>query len=161
MKTKQAHIKAVFTTENSNATQPANKQLMTAYKLVDKKSEKVVVDCRTYIGTSKSASTVLACLWVDLNYNKKPENFEYGYTSGQGSAGGYGYCKESAAIDDAINSAGIELYGTQYHTNSDEKVDFKKRARVNGTGLDCAEKALLAIAYAAGYNDVILVRVDG
>lgn len=160
MKTKQSNIRAAFTAEVTNAVVPANKQLVTGYKLVDKKSEKVVVDCRTYIGTSRNASTVYACLWVDINGNKKPDGFEYGYVSGYGSAGGYGYCKESAAVQDAIDSAKIELFGTAYRRQS-EKVDFKKKARIGGVGMDAVESALLAIANAAGYNDVIMVRVDG
>lgn len=160
MKTKQANIRAAFTAEVTNAKTPDNKQLVTAWKLCDKKSEKVVVDCRTYIGTSRNASTVTACLWVDINGNKKPDGFEYGYVSGTGSAGGYGYCKESSAVQDAIDSAQIGLFGTAYRGQS-EKVDFKKKARIGGVGLDAVEQALLAIAYAAGYNDVLVVRVDG
>ena len=31
------------------------------------------------------------------------------YGSGYGKAGGYGYCKESAAMQDAINNAGITM----------------------------------------------------
>ena len=31
------------------------------------------------------------------------------YGSGYGSAGGYGYCKESAAMESAINHAGVEM----------------------------------------------------
>ena len=46
------------------------------------------------------AQTAYACVWL---------SFADSYSVGKGKAGGYGYCKESAAIDEALRSAGIQL----------------------------------------------------
>ena len=46
------------------------------------------------------AQTAYACVWL---------SFADSYTIGKGKAGGYGYCKESGAIDNALSSAGIQL----------------------------------------------------
>lgn len=158
MKTKQATLKAVFTGEMSNGINYGNKlETVGGYKLVDKKSETVVVDCRLYTGRSRDASQVKATIWVTLSDAKTPETWEYSHTSGTGTAGGYGYDKESTAIADAIESAGIELYGTAYHRHG-ENVDFKKRVHFGGVGVTATRLALLAIAYSAGWSDVVFVE---
>ena len=158
MKTKQSTIKAVFTGEMSNGVNYGNKlETVGGYKLVDKKTETVVVDCRIYTGRSRDASQVKATLWVTLSDAKKPETWEYRHTSGTGVAGGWGYCKTSSAVASAISDAGIELYGTAYKRH-DEKVDFKKRAYIDGVGTQAVETALLAIAHAAGFNDCVFVE---
>ena len=46
------------------------------------------------------AQTAYACVWL---------SFKDSYSVGKGKAGGCGYCKESAAIDNALGSAGIQL----------------------------------------------------
>lgn len=46
------------------------------------------------------AQTAYACVWL---------SFADSYTIGKGKAGGCGYCKESAAIDEALRSAGVQL----------------------------------------------------
>ena len=46
------------------------------------------------------AQTAYACVWL---------SFKDSYSVGKGKAGGYGYCKESGAIDNALSSAGITL----------------------------------------------------
>lgn len=61
-----------------------------------------------------------ACLWVH-----HPDN----YCSGSGSAGGYGYHRPSAAAQEAITAAGIQL---------DERID--------GRGDSATHDAVLAIA---------------
>lgn len=157
MKTKQASMKAVFTNECSNAINHGVKmETVDTFVLVDKKTEKEVVVARTYMGRGRSASQVKAAIWVILSGKKKPDGWEYGYTSGSGQAGGYGYDKASTAIADAIESAGIELYGTAYLRHG-EKVDFKNRVHFGGVGVTATRSALLAIAYAAGWSDVVFV----
>jgi len=64
-----------------------------------------------------------ACVWVHGNQ----------YAIGRGKACGYGYCKESAAIDSALRSAGIEL----------EK-------SVSGVGIEACHEALQAFAVFCG-----------
>lgn len=150
MKTKQNHIKAVFCgVEKSNAKNMANdKETVSQYIIVDKKTEKEVITCRVYMGRSSNSNQVYASIWISNNGL---------YTSGRGEAGGYGYHKESAAIGDAITSAGFELSGSTY-TRSDEKPDFKRSAHIGGVGESAINSALLAIAYAIGVKDCIFVK---
>ena len=86
----------------------------------------VPVDARFYMGRSANASVVYCSVWI----SKK--GF---YTSGRGSAGGYGYHKESAALDDALRSAGVTL---------DQSI--------SGVGERAMEDALVAIGRALGYR---------
>lgn len=102
-----------------------------------------LVTLRLYCGRSRSASTVYSALWV---------HGEQQWTTGKGSAGGYGYCKYSEAAARAIESAGIELYGTPY--SSTGKVDFSKPCRIGGVGETAIKSALLAIGQALGYSDL-------
>lgn len=151
MKTKQEQIKAKFTNDSDNGYQ-YDKPVIAKYLIIDKTTEKTIVDCRLYMSASRSASTVYASLWVSGIKNKPITR-----TSGHGSAGGWGYDKESSAIGAAIEDAGIELYGTPYRVSYDEKIDFKRRAYIGGTGEHGS--ALLAIAYAAGYRNCILAKM--
>ena len=156
MKTKQANMKAVFTKKCDNAINHGGKMAtVNQFILIDKKTEREVIVARTYIGRGRYASQVKAAIWVTLSDKKKPAGWEYGHTSGAGCAGGYGYDKASTAIADAIESAGIELYGSAYHRHG-EKVDFKNR--VHFGGVTATRSALLAIAYAAGWTDVVFVE---
>lgn len=154
-------MKAVFTKPQSNAyNYSRDKELVGAYSVMGKiKGEmREVVCARAYMGRSRSASTVYASLWVHAG--------EFS-TSGKGSAGGYGYHKESAAFEDAIRSAGVELYGSPYYEperyNFNEKRLYtekeraamtreanKKRAHIGGVGDSAMRAAFEAIARAAG-----------
>lgn len=159
MKTKQATMKAVFTKECDGAINHGGKmETVSQFILIDKKTEKQVVVARTYMGRGRSASQVKAAIWVTLSDNKTPAGWEYGHTSGSGCAGGYGYDKESTAIADAIESAGIELFGAAYQRHG-EKVYFKNRVHFGGSGSESTRTALLAISHAAGWNDVVMVEV--
>lgn len=103
---------------------------------------RIVCDARFYMGRSSSASVVYCALWV----HGKDKWF-----SGKGSAGGYGYHKQSAALEEAIRSAGIEVYGANYaHSDSREAPNFKNRAHIGGCGDSSMDEALLAIARAIG-----------
>lgn len=120
-----------------NANNYGNKkELVGAYSVVGtlKGQLKEIVCCRSYMGRSRSASTVYASVWVKLQSGE--------WTSGKGSAGGYGYHKESAAIGYAIASAGIEL--------SDA---------IDGRGDSAIDAALLAIGrMAGGEGELLLIR---
>ena len=87
---------------------------------------------RCYMGRPASASTVYASIWIQSSGI---------YTSGKGKAGGYGYHKESAAIGDAIKSAGIEL-----------------SKDIEGLGDGAIEEALKAIALSLGFPNVLIVE---
>lgn len=162
MKTRQEYMRAKFTTRHESArNMSGEKETVSRIVLVDKKSEREIVDCRVYMSASRNASTVYASIWVhSIKPGKYPADWQYACTTGRGQAGGYGYHKESAAIEDAIRSAGIELYGSPYARQDDDvKALMKKRAHIGGCGEQSVRAALLAIAYAAGYADVIAVGI--
>lgn len=79
-----------------------DKELVSAYVAVAMIDGKMVepVTVRCWMGRSANSSTVYASVWV--------HHSGY-YTSGRGKAGGYGYCKESAAAYEAFRSAGIDF----------------------------------------------------
>jgi hypothetical protein len=89
-----------------------------------------VIDARFYMGRSSSASVVYCSVWINC----------YGYTtSGHGSAGGYGYDKISAALGEALESAGVVL-----------------NRSINGSGQ--TREALEAITEALGYKDFTVIN---
>ena len=55
---------------------------------------------------SPRGSSFYACVWIHVTDKRTGAKF---HTSGRGSAGGYGYCKLSAACADALASAGVKL----------------------------------------------------
>ena len=93
---------------------------------------KEIITARCYMGRSASASVVYASIWITAP--------DY-HGSGTGKAGGYGYHKPSAAIGDAIASAGIEL-----------------SKDVHGVGNGAIHDALGAIAETMGYNKFLIVE---
>ena len=90
-----------------------------------------VVTLRLYMGRSKNAETVLASVWVIGNGTHK---------GGTGNAGGWGYCKRSAAASQAFRSAGIAF---------DEPVD--------GRGMSVVREAMEATVRAMGYRGQVLI----
>lgn len=159
MKTKQPYMKAVMPlTSVSNAhNYGGEKELTRSIKLIDKKTERVIVDARWYMGRSASASTVYCSLWCMGRGVYEAAHS----TSGKGTAGGYGYHKSSAALVSAIASAGITLYGSPYghpvngDTDKATKAMLKRLTHIGGCGDGSIDCALLSIAYAMGYRDVI------
>lgn len=87
-----------------------------------------VITCRVYMGRSRNSSTVYATVWL--------HGKEY-HASGSGQAGGYGYHKESAAVDTALRMAGVKLSRS-----------------IHGTGE--TREALEATARALGYRGQLL-----
>lgn len=163
--TKQPFMRATFTGKRSDNARgsESSHSLISEWQIIDKKTERTVITCRTY--TKGRGNTVYASLWVHRITDKnKPADWEYGETSGRGQAGGYGYHKASAAVAEAIRSAGIELWGSAYGhpVNGDSpavtRALLKKHAHIGGCGDSSIECALSAIAYAAGFNNVIFVR---
>jgi hypothetical protein len=84
---------------------------------------------------SRSGSRVYATIWVHANGC---------HVSGHGTAGGYGYCKASAACGEALRSAGFIL-----------------ERRVDGVGMSAVEDALIEIGIAFGYRRKQLYVVHG
>ena len=98
---------------------------------------KTVVDARFYMSYKASATSPVYCsMWVTGKDT---------FTSGAGEVGGWGYHKESAALQDAITSAGISLFGDVYG----KKINTIP-ASIDGVGQLAMRSATLAIALAAG-----------
>jgi len=134
-------IKASIVKKQDNARRPDNKEMVSAFSLVVRMPSgelREVITARCYMGRSASASVVHAVLWVRCKDGE--------WTSGSGSAGGYGYHKESAALADAVTSAGIKLQDLDRIDRPDRYFD------VGGTGTSYYPQVFEAIARAAGYR---------
>jgi len=133
-------IKASIVKKAENARRPNNKELVSAYSLVVRLPSgemREVITVRCYMGRSTSASVVHAVMWVKCADGH--------WTSGSGHAGGYGYHKESAAIADAVKSAGIELQDME-NDRKDHCFDL------GGTDTSYYSQVFEAIARAADYR---------
>ena len=108
-----------------------NKEVIDSYSLVVSTHDRglqEVVRAKLYMGRSKSASTVYANVWI------------FGPSSahrGSGSAGGYGYHKESEALARAFEDAGVRLYHTP--KGSTEEVPFDDKATMDALSADIPE----------------------
>jgi hypothetical protein len=113
------------------------------------------VDVRVYMGRSSNASTVYASVWARAKARHKltraidakgkrvtVDNLDGIWASGRGSAGGYGYHKESAAIEDALTDAGFSMEG-----------------HFGGCGDTSAELAIEAVARYLGWKTGEVIRV--
>lgn len=90
-----------------------------------------VIDARWYMARhSDGASPIRCSVWI----RTRRQELGARYFAGHGTASGYGYHKQSAALDAALDSAGIKL----------EK-------RFDGCGGSAAKRALEAVARASGY----------
>jgi hypothetical protein len=97
--------------------------------IIDGKPQ-VIVDARWYMGRRADGAGNLYCsVWV---WGKADR-----YYSGNGTAGGCGYCKRSAALESAFRSAGIT---------------FDKE--VGGTGR--MVEAITAVGEALGYETTVI-----
>jgi hypothetical protein len=128
--------------DQSNAQNPPSSREQTNSMIVCtvvKGDIKEIITARFYMSRSSQASVVYCNLWIK------------GICSGRGSASGCGYHKESAALDSAITSAGITLYGTPYEvgtprTRGNDKIDYTREAHIDGCGSESMRDALLDIA---------------
>ena len=125
-------MKATIGKQVSNAINYGDKkELIKTFNVVTD-GLKEVITVRCYMGRSAGASAVYAAIWV---------NTRGYYSSGKGKAGGYGYHKASAAVADAISSAGITL-----DTN------------ISGVGDGAIKESLETIASALGFSHVLIVE---
>ena len=107
------------------------KELIRTYNVVTD-ALKEIITVRCYMGRSSNAAVVYASIWINAHGI---------HTSGKGQAGGYGYDKTSAAIAEAIKSAGITI-------DTD----------ISGVGDGAICDALKAIARALGFSNVLIVE---
>lgn len=98
---------------------------------------KAVVVARIYA----TKSTVYACVWINSSTYKNRKGV---YLSGGGKAGGYGYHRASAALQAALDDAGIVL-----------------TEAIDGRGESAMFDALAATAKALGYRKFHIHEAHG
>jgi hypothetical protein len=103
-----------------------------------------LIDLRVWTGSSPSASRYYASVWIGCNEI---------HMAGHGWAGGYGYCKASAASAEALSKAGVKL------VSDDDKTTY----HLGGAGMSEIAKAMYAIGEALGYtrDKLYLVQCRG
>jgi len=130
-------IKATLGESKRNGKDFSKKEMVSAYTVVvdTERGLQTPVSAKCYMGKSNQASVVYVTF-------RCSDNEKY-FTAGHGQAGGWGYHKESQAIENAIESAGIKL-----------------SADIGGRGETAIENALFAITEALGYTGKnIIVKV--
>ena len=112
-----------------------DKEIVRALSIVvnTKKGLKEIVCARWYMGRSPNASRVHCSLWLMVGQH-------YYSNSGYGTAGGWGYCKRSAAFAEALESAGVGVSES-----------------ASGQGLSVVREQLLALVKAMGYQGKAIV----
>jgi hypothetical protein len=137
-----APMKAKFSGHHQNGRNLyGQKEQTSSYSVVGIYKGEIVspVTVRVWMGRSSNASTVYASVWLS---GVKDSSF---HSSGHGTAGGYGYCKESTAIGEALHSAGITL-----HRGND-------RSYIGGVGSYAIRESLEAIAKGLGIRSKIRI----
>jgi hypothetical protein len=126
-------MKAIITSKNTSNALQVDGEVVANLEAVTVSGGKICtpVTVRCWMGRSRSASRVYACVWIHGR----------GYSlSGKGMAGGYGYCKKSAAIGAAFGSAGVRLSES-----------------IQGVGMSAVREAMVATCRALGYRGQVEV----
>ena len=146
-------MKATLIKESQNArNMEPQKERVNTIRVISRilgtdKGLQTVCEARFYMARrSDGASPVYCSLWVSGAQ----------WTSGHGRASGYGYHKESAALQSAIDSAGIKLTGDNYRELPSDATD-ETMARIDGCGDSAMRAAMRAIAIAAGADPEIML----
>jgi hypothetical protein len=113
-------------TEGLTSSHRKDKRFQEGFLFVEQESLDVKIDVRIYGTQSRN----YCCLWV---------RGAGAWNSGSGYAGGWGYHRPSAAMQNALTAAGITL---------DEAID--------GRGESSMEAAIMAIAKHLGYEGKII-----
>ena len=130
-KCQRATLPAYSPTTPTNARNLSDKKETTDHAYaVTTAAEPVCV--RWFMSRRSDANIVHCSIWIRTKAG--------GYFSGYGVAGGYGYCKRSAAFDAAVRSAGVKL-----------------SENVAGVGEAAVREAMRAIARACGYPKTNIV----
>lgn len=146
-------MKATLIKESQNArNMEPQKERVNTVRVISRilgtdKGLQTVCEARFYMARrSDGASPVYCSLWVSGAQ----------WTSGHGRASGYGYHKESAALQSAIDSAGIRLTGDNYRELPSDATD-EKMARIDGCGDSAMKSAMRAIAIAVGADPELML----
>jgi len=120
-----------------------DKQIYRGYKVIDSDFNEII-DCRIYW----PSQTCYCAIWITDTNQKKFGRIDYDEKNlklqGTGSAGGYGYDKESAAVSDALTNSGVTL-----------------SKRISGVGQDALESALIAAANIFNKKNKYLINFYG
>ena len=111
-----------------------DKEMVRALSVIvnTKNGPKEVATVRWYMGRSSRASVVHCSIWLKAK--------GMGMIGGHDTAGGWGYCKKSAAFAGALSSAGVDVSES-----------------ANGRGMSVVREQLLALTKALGYSGRPLV----
>ena len=157
-------MKAKLTMQNSEARNlGSKKETVREMHVVAIKGGKIhhPINAWFYTCRSSQASTVYCSVWISRPGEPKKDGTGYTdgfYTSGRGSAGGYGYHKESSALASALYAAGVELYGSPYGRDEKPvKMTAKQRCYIGGCGDQAMVDALKAVAKALGFSGQVEV----
>jgi hypothetical protein len=93
-------------------------------------------DIRLYMSKGANSSTVYANAWIwgkDTRSHDLTGETQHG--NGTGKAGGYGYCKQSAAVHVALCDAGLSDFGSVAGVGMDAVNDILERVGVEIFGL--------------------------
>lgn len=127
-------MKAKLPTANTSNAKNLSSEKYLIYAASVIALDREVVTLRMWMAGGSKANRVYATIWTRSKDASRRFN-------GHGHAGGYGYCKKSAAAQAAIDSAGITL-----------------TEDVSGRGMTSVEEALTAIARALGARKTFLVK---
>ncbi len=134
-------MKATLPTQGaSNARQLDKKEVVQKYHAIALfgGDMRKIIDCRLYMSRSGDGTGPVYCsVWILGGEH---------WTSGRGTASGYGYHKVSAAVSSALSSAGVIL------THEDGR-----QADIGGAGGNAIEDAFRAIGAAMGADQVLIV----
>lgn len=93
----KAKIQKLNTYENlGKKREKVSEKFAAQYSVIDPADGSQIVIVRLYV----TGTTHHVCAWFHGNVD---------HGSGYGRAGGYGYCKTSAAVGEALHAAGVEL----------------------------------------------------
>ncbi len=127
---------------------------LVAFQVNPETKKREAVECvtvRTFFNERGSGmQPVRACVWI-----MSPCGSGVDWLSGSGFANGCGYHKESAAIADAVEAAGVSLFGNPY-APGDQPVNLKKPFHFGGTGDSAYREIFEAIARARGFKGPML-----
>lgn len=136
-------MKFTFDKLQSNAINLGDKkETITSRTLIAFKDGKFIelITARWYMGRSSSAMQVDCSVWFS-SYVMESSHAQWTDCSGRGKASGGGYCKQSAAFEDAMRNAGI-----------------KCDAGIACRGMSVVEDAMLALAKQQGFDTLHIVR---
>lgn len=135
------HAKQVRDADGANWKRTGNMLMLQVLMVMSPKSDRPVVLAKFY-KSSMGASVVHCNVWTPNG-------------GGYGNAGGGGYHKASAALEEAIKSAGYDLFGDVYG-----RENHRRPAYIGGVGTRAMELAMLAVAATENPRARFVIGVD-